>query len=258
MQRLFRMARIVDTASVSAALFLLFFLWLRHRQLGSVPSVLLSTVISILMLYAFFLYKNQLQKRKKSSADMQSAVYALTMLSHEDALRHAAEALAEKFRLILLPHRSKDEFCIAYEKSGRRLSIALYAEPAAPDILTIHHLHRKRGLVPSVLICTTAPGSDALQYASSLSPPFRLILADALPLNDALSSMFPMDKAKKKRTALSLLRAGNKRAVRCMLFSFGLIVYYLLTEQRFLLIPSLLLAFFAVLSKEGKEEQVLF
>lgn len=259
MQRPFRIAAIADAASVSGTVFLLIFLWFRLRGLGAALSVLLSAAVCSLMLYAYFLHKKQLIKSKQRISNKQRAMYALTMLPHEIALQHAAEALSEKYRLILLPQTTADVYRIAYEKSGRKLAVALYAEPSAPDIKFIHEIHKSRGSIPMALICTALPEAAADQYASSLTPPFRLIAADTLPFDKSLADAYPhKGNPKKKRTAFTLLKAGSKRAVRCMLFSFGLMVYYLLTGQRPLLLPSLVLAFFAVLSKAFKEEQTLF
>ena len=87
----------------------------------------------------------------------------------------------------------------------------------------------------------------------------RVLLLSELTYPQELSEMFPQHETKKKkRIAAILLRADDTQAMRCMLFSFGLLFVYLLTERLSILIPALLLAYYALLCKRVQHAETLF
>lgn len=259
MPKLSRIAVLSDTIAALGSIFLLSYRWFQSRQIGFRSSLLLAGCLAILLLYAFLLRRKSRQIKDLSKIRRRSAVYTLSMLEHAQALRYASEALANRYKLILPERNAHNGLFTAFDQTGRRLAIGLLHTPQADDIGILHEFHRKRSGVPGVLIYTTAPSEHVRNYAQTLYPALRLVSAESLPLDKSLENRFTMPgPIKKQRLAVALLHTGAGHAMRCMLYSFGMIVLYLITFERSILYPALALSFLSVILKERKESDVLF
>ena len=259
MQLLKRITVLTDFVFGFGLLFVLFFLWCWKRTAAFTPSLLLALFLAALLLYAFFLMSRRNRSQISKCSKVRHSVYALTMLSEEEAMDYAYRAFAVKYDLILPQRPVKGTPVTAVTKEGRQMQLFLHNLPLGPGIEVIHSIHKQRAQFPAVLLCTAAPQTSAVHHAEALSPPLRLVMADTLPLDASLIERFPLPQSpKKKRTVQGLLTAVHTQTARCLTFSLGMILFYLLTGRIGILFPALGLFFLILISKTGIKQDNFF
>lgn len=258
----FRIAQIADWTALCGLVFMLsmLFFWQRSKQFYM--SLLLAVLFTAMLLYAVYLIKKQLQTkitdRSVHRKRMERIAYALLMLPYTDATEAAACALAEKFSIILTHPLAEHKYVEGFMKDGRRIAISLHQSPSPLSVEAVYDFHRIRKGIPGVIMCIKMPTKQTLEYAESLTPALKLqpiqeLSFDESLLKDASYEQIP----KKKRTAAFPFQSGYTQAVRCICFSFLLIIGYLATGQRSILFPALALVFYALYCKRTLKKDTL-
>ena len=248
----------LDRLLILLLIFTLSGLWLWNRTADFALSILLSVTFTILAVYTWYLLHRKIHARKlchdRNSALQKQACYALTMLPYSAAMRYICKALSKKYSLLLCPEQPQ----MLITESGMRIHVYLYQSPQKAQVSAVHAFHRRRRNDPGVFLCTEIE-SEAQTYANSLQPPMKVLRFCELHYPEELANAYPLpDAPKQKRTAAFLLHGDKTHAVRCIIFSFGLLLLYLLTKRLLFLFPALLLSYYAMLIKRTKKQETLF
>lgn len=253
-----RMGIWLDRLLIILLIFALSGLWLWDRTADFAISILLSVTFTILAVYTWYLLHKKVHARNlcrdRASSLQKQACYALTMLPYSAAMRYICKALSAKHSLLLCPEQPQ----MLITESGMRIRVYLHQSPQKAQVSAVHAFHRRRKNDPGVFLCAEIE-PEAQAYANSLQPPMRVLRFCELHYPEELANAYPLpDAPKQKRTAAFLLHGDKTHAVRCMLFSFGLLLLYLLTEGLLFLFPALLLSYYAVLIKRTGKPETLF